>query len=778
MSHKKAFISHIKSLTEKKFPFSQISSKNKLQFQDNLKSESKSPTSLFLYLLTQKNLKKYSTNKKTYNIFIINNIIFDHRIHKVAVFKNNLLWDESSEFLKRFYKKRECIERIPKISEYYEKYTLFPPVYFGLEGLIVVIMNKWTKRKKNYLEYIEDHEEDKKKAKNKNSFEPLINNSSINNITLSKSLISKNTLELTKFENESKKSLMNNNNKNNLINDNKNGCLTNRDKANNLSFSDIIDDLSSNYSVIINSNNKNNEKKNKNTVKKELKTKKILNINEIDKTRNNLYYSNNITLNYTNNKKTNINLTSKKLNIKNAELSPKKYVKISLNKNSNKIIIKNNNPNVLYRNNNNNLPIPSVKKYQKRILNTENIIKNNLYNKNTSKGTIRVNTISSYIQEKSKVSNNSHQLPNKNKENSVSLKKFNLNFERNNTNKNLILTNKKQYINYINNININNSDEKNKNKIIKNKNNVLKKKNYIQIKKEPFLSINSLNNSLNKYKQTTYRNAKIIPNMNNLNEMMSNPNISKHNLISNNPKINMEIMNPKKIKDIVNNTKKLYLEDPFIYKLSQLNNKKKIISLTTANSLSRIKNMSINGFHSKTKNNISNTNNNSKNKLKINHKKNLVLTKLNSKNNLIYNKKRKLIGDNSIRNNSANSSLIPKTNDSSLNFNISNKKTNTWKNSNKNKNANSKNINLNLNLNIHFNIGLENKNKGKKILFKNTIINNMQNKTNKNTKFTNINKSKDKDINYKYPLTSRESISRIKDMIDMNKIEYTLFKKS
>ena len=776
MSHKKIFFSHIKSLTEKKLIFSQISTQSNIQFQDIQKSASKSPTSIFLYFLINKNLTKYSANKKIYNTFIINSIIFDHRIHKVAVFKNNLLWDESSEFLKRFYKKRECIERLPKICEYYEKYTLFPPVYFGLEGLIVVIMNKWTKKKKNYLEYIEDHEEDKKKIKNKESFEPLINNSSLNNITLSKSLISKNTLELTKFENESKKSLMNDN-KNNLIKDNKNNYQTNRDKVNNLSFSDIIDDLSSNYSVIINSNINNNENKIRNTNKKELRTKKILGINEIDKTRN-FYYTNNTTLNYSNNKKTNINNTSKKLNIKNSEYSPKKYGKISLNKKNNKLIIKNNNPNLLFRNNNNNnLPILSIKKYQKRILNTEKIMKNNLHNKNISKGTIRVNTITSYIQEKNKLGNNSQQLQNKDKKYSVSLKKFNLNFVRNNTNKNLILTNKNQYLNSINNVKINNSSEKNQNRIIKSKNNVLKKKNYIQIKKEPFLSINSLNNSLNKYKQSTYRNPKISPNLNYFNEMISNPNVSKHNLISNIPKINMDIINPKKIKDIVNNTKKLYLEDPFIYKLSQLNKKK--IALTTANSLSRIKNMSINEFLPITKNNNSNINNNSKNKIKMTNKKNLVLSKLNSKNNLIYNKKRKLIGDNSIRNNSANSSLIPKTNDNSLYFNISNKKTNTWKNSNKNKNknANSKNINLNLNLNIHFNIGLENKNKGKKILFNKTIINQLQNKINKNSKFSNINKSKEKDINYKYPLTSRDSNSRIKDMIDTNKIEYTFFKK-
>ena len=250
-----------------------------------------------------------------------------------------------------------------------------------------------------------------------------------------------------------------------------------------------------------------------------------------------------------------------------------------------------------------------------------------------------------------------------------------------------------------------------------------------------------------------------------MHEMLSNPNISKHHLISNIPKINMDLISTKKIKVIVNN-KKLYLEDPFIYKLSQLN-KKKTMSLTTTNSLNKIKNMSINEFHSVVGNNYSNMNS-SKNKLKLSNKKNLVLTKIYTKNDLVYNKKRKIIGDNSIRNNSANSTLIPKNSDTGFNFNISNKKTNSWKNNAKN--INSKNINLNLNLNIHFNIGLENKNKGRKILLNNTIINQMQNKTNKNQKYSYVNKAKDKEINYKYPLTSRSSNNHIKDMIDINKI--------
>ena len=770
MSHKKAFISHMKSLTEKKYSFMNKSTKISTQLNDFQKLENQPLTSIVLYKITFKNLKKYTTTKRTYNKFIINSIIFDHRIHKVAVFKNNLLWDESSEFLKRFYKKKESKERIPKISEYYEKYTLFPPVYFGLEGLIVIIMNKWTKKKKNYLEYVEDHEEDKKKIKTKESFEPLINSSSLNNITSSnKSFISKNTLELTKFENESKKSLMN---KNKNDNKNKNHANKEKNKIDNLSFSDIMDDLSSNYSVIINTDRINYDNKDIHNLKEQQKIKKLSN-KDIDKTRN-LFYLNKKTLNISNNNnnKTNFNITAKKLNVKNAENSPRKYVKISLNKKNNKLNIKNNNPNIIFRNNNNfNMPIPSVKKYQKRFMNTENIKKINLINKNISKGTIRVNTISNYIQNnKNKVGNeNNNILQNNDKEHSASLKKYNnFNYAKNNTNYNLVLSYKNHYISSNNHVKEINSSEKNK--IIKNKNNILKKKNFIQIKKEPFLSINNLNNSLNKYKQSTFRNQ--ISNYNYTQEMISNPNISKHNLISNIPKINMDLINTNKIKEMVNN-KKLYLEDPFIYKLSQLN-KKKTISLTTANSLTKNKNMSINGFHSIIGNNYSNINN-SKNKLKLSNKKNLVLSKINTKSNLVYNKKRKISGDNSIRNNSANSTLIPKNNDSALNFNISNKKTNGWKNNTKN--INSKNINLNLNLNIHFNIGLENKNKGRKILLNNTIINQLQNKTNKNQKYSNLIKNKEKDINYKYPLTSRNSNSHIKDFIDMNKIEYTLSKK-
>ena len=759
MSQKNTFISNTKSSTSKKLQLSKRSNKNS-DCSKVIPKASNKITSKYLYMLMYNNLKKYTTNKKKYNKFIITSIIFDHRIHKVAVFKNNLLWDESSEFLKRFYKKKESKERIPKISEYYEKYTLFPPVYFGLEGLIVVIMNKWTKKKKNYLEYVEDHEEERKKKTVKESFEPLINSSSLNNIDNSKSIISKKTLDLTKFENESKKNL---NNKN-VINppSNKKNNIIKIDKIENISLSDIMDDLSSNYSVIINEENK-KKSKNIHNIKRELKTKKIYKNNIIlDKTGNNAKL-----LNSNNKIEFNINNSSKKINLKNEECSPKEYVKISLNKKNNKYIIKNTNPKILFRNGVPNMPTHSVKNSQKRILNTDNIKKSKLYSKNKNKGTIRVNTIANYVQENNKAENNNEPSQNKEKENGLPLKKYDFNFIINNTNKNLTLANKKHNTATINNnLGVKNSTEKIQNRIIRNKNTILKRKNYVQIKKEPFLSINNLSNSLSKYKQSTYRNQTSTHNY--FKEgTTNNPSTSKTNA----PKIKMEIINSKKIKNNCNT--KFYLEDPFIYKLSQLS-KKKIVSVTAANSLSQIKNFSINGFNSIT-GNSSIKYNNSKNKLKIANKKNLVLGKLATKDSLIYNKKRKISGNNSMRNNSANTSIITKKNDNSLNLNISNKKVNNWKNSNKKNN--SKNINLNLNLNIHFNIDLENKNKRRKILFNNTIINQLQNKTNKNMNCSYNNKSKEKDFNYQYPLTSRESNNNLKDLLDINKTEHKFSKK-
>ena len=156
--------------------------------------------------IISQNLKKYSITKKSYDIFIINSIIFDQKIHIVSIFKNYLLWDEASEFLKRFYNGAESLERIPNISQYYQSYTLFAPVYFGLSASITIIMNEWTKNKKAYLEYIED-KEDEENEKNKYNlqdinFEKLIDTELLlkSESSNTKSKASKKTIDLTMYD--------------------------------------------------------------------------------------------------------------------------------------------------------------------------------------------------------------------------------------------------------------------------------------------------------------------------------------------------------------------------------------------------------------------------------------------------------------------------------------------------------------------------------------------------------------------------------------------------
>jgi hypothetical protein len=52
---------------------------------------------------SRKNLYKYNSDKNKYNIENINDIIYDDEKHLVSVFKDFLLWDESSDFLRRYY---------------------------------------------------------------------------------------------------------------------------------------------------------------------------------------------------------------------------------------------------------------------------------------------------------------------------------------------------------------------------------------------------------------------------------------------------------------------------------------------------------------------------------------------------------------------------------------------------------------------------------------------------------------------------------------------------
>lgn len=72
------------------------------------------------------------TSKDFYNLKIINDIIYNEQTNIVAVFKDYLIYDDLSEFLKRFYDKSESKTRLPKIWEFYEKYSKVFPNYVNI----------------------------------------------------------------------------------------------------------------------------------------------------------------------------------------------------------------------------------------------------------------------------------------------------------------------------------------------------------------------------------------------------------------------------------------------------------------------------------------------------------------------------------------------------------------------------------------------------------------------------------------------------------------------
>ena len=100
----------------------------------------------------------YNCDITHYNIKIINDIISDQNKHIVSEFKNYLLWDDTSEYLKRYYYFNEIKFRLKPIASYYISYTYFSPVYFcNLE--IIKILLKNVKRKNNYYKEIENFED-------------------------------------------------------------------------------------------------------------------------------------------------------------------------------------------------------------------------------------------------------------------------------------------------------------------------------------------------------------------------------------------------------------------------------------------------------------------------------------------------------------------------------------------------------------------------------------------------------------------------------------------
>ena len=124
-------------------------------------------------------LQSYNISNNEINKKIINDIIFDERKRIVSIFKDHLLWNETSDFFKQYYKMHKSVRLMLGFIKYYEAYTKFYPEYGPLED-VLKIMKKNLKRKKKYLEKPENDDEEKKCINDKNKdFERLIKESEI-----------------------------------------------------------------------------------------------------------------------------------------------------------------------------------------------------------------------------------------------------------------------------------------------------------------------------------------------------------------------------------------------------------------------------------------------------------------------------------------------------------------------------------------------------------------------------------------------------------------------
>ena len=68
-------------------------------------------------------LNKYTTSIEFFNVKVVNDIMYNEKVQIVSVFKDYLIMDDLTEFLKRPYSLVESTIRLTKIFEFYENYS-------------------------------------------------------------------------------------------------------------------------------------------------------------------------------------------------------------------------------------------------------------------------------------------------------------------------------------------------------------------------------------------------------------------------------------------------------------------------------------------------------------------------------------------------------------------------------------------------------------------------------------------------------------------------------
>lgn len=78
--------------------------------------------------------RKYANCHEEFeNLKVVNDLIYNEQTHVVSIFKDYLILDDINEFLKRPYKREtESHVRLPKLCEFYQKYSQVFPNFVSL----------------------------------------------------------------------------------------------------------------------------------------------------------------------------------------------------------------------------------------------------------------------------------------------------------------------------------------------------------------------------------------------------------------------------------------------------------------------------------------------------------------------------------------------------------------------------------------------------------------------------------------------------------------------
>ena len=137
---------------------------------NNIQSSKKTIFRVLRQIAYTKLFKKYTSGNFSYYKILANNLIFNDTCRIVARFKDYLIFDDNTEFLRRFYSEEESKPRLDRILTFYETYSKIFPNYMILKESKYLYRN--IRKKQKMIDAVNEikreEEENRKKMKQNN----------------------------------------------------------------------------------------------------------------------------------------------------------------------------------------------------------------------------------------------------------------------------------------------------------------------------------------------------------------------------------------------------------------------------------------------------------------------------------------------------------------------------------------------------------------------------------------------------------------------------------